>query len=144
MSYCPKCGSKVREEMNFCPKCGTVLKVAQPPVETAPSPAQPSPPSAPYRAEKAERREKEEKEEKHEKQEKEEKGERHEIRELSFAGPLIGGLFLILVGFFLYLSVTGTIRLETFGALFLVLIGIVVIVGAAYAAMTASRRHPPT
>ena len=145
MSYCPKCGSKVREEMNFCPKCGTSLKVAQPPVEAAPlPPAQPLPPSAPYRAEKAERREKEEKEEKHEKQEKGEKEERYEIRELSYAGPLIGGLFLVLVGFFFYLSVTGTLRLEAFGAFFLVLIGIVIIVGAIYAAMTASRRHPPT
>ena len=145
MSYCPKCGSKVREEMNFCPKCGASLKVVQPPVEAAPlPPAQPLPPSAPYRAEKAERREKEEKGEKEEKHEKQEKGERHEMRQLSYAGPLIGGLFLMLVGFFFYLSVTGTLRLEAFGAFFLVIVGIVIIVGAIYAAMTASRRHPPT
>jgi len=147
VSSCPKCGSRVREEMNFCPKCGTSLRVAQPPVEAVPPLVQPIPPSAPYRAEKAERREKEEKGEKgekHEKQEKEEKGERREIRQLSYAGPLIGGLFLVLVGFFLYLAVIGTVRLESFWAFFLVLIGIVIIVGAIYAAMTASRRHPPT
>ena len=141
MSYCPKCGSKVREGMNFCPKCGTVLKAEQLPAETT---AAPAPAPMPYRAEKAERHEKEEKEEKHEKQEKEEKGERREIRQLSYVGPLIGGVFLILFGFFLYLSVTGVLRLETFGAFFLVLIGVVIIVGAIYAAMTASRRHPPT
>ena len=146
MSYCPKCGSKVREGMNFCPKCGTVLKAEQLPVEatTAAAPSAPAPAPMPYRAEKAERREKEEKEEKHEKQEKEEKGERREIRQLSYVGPLIGGVFLILFGFFLYLSVTGVLRLETLGAFFLVLIGVVIIVGAVYAAVTASRRHPPT
>ena len=138
MSYCPKCGSKVREGMNFCPKCGTVLKAEQLPAEAT---AAPAPAPMPYRAEKAERHEKEEKEEK---QEKEEKGERREIRQLSYVGPLIGGVFLILFGFFLYLSVTGVLRLETLGAFFLVLIGVVIIVGAIYAAMTASRRHPPT
>jgi hypothetical protein len=66
------------------------------------------------------------------------------MRQLSYVGPLIGGLFLVAVGFFLYLAVIGTVRLESFWALFLVLIGIVIIGGAIYAAMTASRRHPPT
>jgi cation transport ATPase len=107
----------------------------------------------PYRTEKAQRGEKGEKQEKgergekHEKQEKgekEEKGERREMRQLSYVGPLVGGVFLVVVGFFLYLAVIGTVRLESFWALFLVLIGIVIIGGAIYAAMTASRRHPPT
>jgi cation transport ATPase len=135
--------------MNFCPKCGTDLKAAKPTVEVpAPAaPAAPAPAPVTYRAEKAERGEKQEKQEKGEKQEKhgmEEKGERREMRQLSYVGPLIGGLFLVLIGFFFYLALIGTVQLQSFWALFLVLIGIVIIGGAIYAAMTASRRHPPT
>jgi DNA-directed RNA polymerase subunit M/transcription elongation factor TFIIS len=44
MQYCPKCGTKVDEEMSFCPKCGAALKVEQPSVVAAP-PA----PQMPYR-----------------------------------------------------------------------------------------------
>ena len=129
--------------MKFCPKCGAELKPAQAPAEVTPPVAAPAPapPSASYRPEKAEKREKEEKQEK---QEKKEKGEHREMREFAFGGPLIGGFFLIIFGFFLYLSVTGQIHLETFGGLFLVLIGLVVIIGAIYAATTAMRRHPRT
>jgi len=133
MSYCPKCGTKVREEMSFCPKCGASLKIEQRPAEEV-SPA-------PYRAEKAEKPEKEEKEERHEKREKEEKYER---REYGYLGPLIGGLFLLFVGFIFYLIVTASLRLEAVWAFFFVTLGIIIIVGAVYAAMTATRRHPKT
>jgi len=133
MPYCPKCGTKVREEMNFCPKCGAPLKVEQVPAAAAPP--------APIRVEKAEKHEKREKEEKHEKREKEEKYER---RELSFVGPLVGGLFLMFVGYMFYLSVTVSLRWEAVWALFFIVIGIIVIVGAVYAAVTAARRHPRT
>ena len=137
MSYCPKCGTKVREEMGFCPKCGAALKVEQPPAEAAPP--------TPYRAEKAEKHEKREKEEKEERPEKRgEKAEKHEKREFGYIGSLIGGLILIFIGLMSYLALTASINLAAVGAIFVVVIGIIIIVGAVYAAMMASRRHPAT
>jgi len=137
MSYCPKCGTKIREDISFCPNCGAALKVEQPP-----SPAQAVPP-APLRAEKAEKHEKREKEEKEER-EKKEKTEKHEKREFGYVGSLIGGLILIFVGLMFYLAVTDMFPMRATGAFFIVIIGLVIIVGAIYAAILASRRHPQT
>jgi len=126
--------------MNFCPKCGASLKevpAAAPPAPTAPLPP---PAPAPVRVEKEEKREKGEKAEKEERGEKE---ERYEKRESAFMGPLIGGVVLILLGFGFYLILTTTISWQTIGALLFVIIGIIVIAGAIYAAMMAARRHPP-
>jgi predicted lipid-binding transport protein (Tim44 family) len=131
MPYCPKCGSKVDEEMSFCPKCGAALRVEQPSVVAAPQ--------AP-RAEKEEKHEKREKEEKQEKKEKTEKGEK---REYGYLGPLIGGLILVVLGVMFYLATTMALGTVTW-AFFIILIGIIIIVGAIYAAIMASRRHPPT
>jgi len=131
MPYCPKCGAKVDEEMAFCPKCGAALKVEQSPTEAMPT--------TPSRAEKAEKHEKHEKEEK---REKEEKAEKYEKREFGVIGPLIGGLILIFLGFIFYLQVTGILRGDVAFALFLIIVGILIIVGALYAARTAARRHP--
>jgi len=136
MPYCPKCGTKVSEEMAFCSKCGAALKVEQPPAEAAPP--------APYRAEKAEKHEKREKEEKGEKREKKEKTEKHEKREFGVLGPLIGGLILIFFGLMFYLQITGFLGREVATALFLIIVGIVIIIGVLYAAMMAARRHPST
>jgi len=141
MSSCPKCGAKIREEMNFCPKCGTSLKAQVAAVPPPPAAPQPPPTQAPIRVEKEEKREKEEKGEKREKEEKE---ERREKREYAFMGPLVGGVILILLGFGLYLLLTTAISWEVIGAVIFVIIGIIIIVGAVYAAVTASRRHPPT
>jgi len=141
MSHCPKCGTKLKKEMDFCPKCGTFLKEKQPTTEaTQPAPSEPSapPPSAPlesYRTEKAE---------KHEKQEKEEKPEKYEEREYSYIGPFIGGLALIFVGLMLYLTVAGFMKWENIWPLFLIIIGIIIIVGGVYAALIAAKRHPKT
>ena len=132
MSYCPKCGSKVDEEMSFCPKCGAPLKVEKPAtvtLETGPTA---------YR-----RDEKSEKEEKAEKHEKREKHEKHEKREYGFMGPLIGGVILLFLGWALYLNATN-VRADVVWALFFVLIGLLVIVGGVYAAIMAARRHPRT
>jgi len=123
MPYCPKCGTEVREEMAFCPKCGASLKVEKPPAEAAPAPP-------PRRAEKAEKHEKREKTEKHEK------------REFVVIGPLIAGLILIFLGSMVYLQAVGFFEREVASALFLIIIGIVIIVGALYAATIAARRHP--
>jgi cation transport ATPase len=125
--------------MAFCSKCGAALKVEQPPAEAA----APAPP-APYRAEKAEKHEKREKEEKGEKREKEEKTEKHEKREFGVIGPLIGGLILIFIGLMFYLQVTGFLGRQVASALLLVIVGIIIIVGALYAATMASRRQPST
>jgi len=136
MSYCPKCGNKVREEMSFCPKCGAALKVEQPPAEAAPP--------APYRAEKGEKHEKREKEEKEKRTEKREKTEKHEKREFGYVGSLVGGLILLFLGLMFYLVLTTGFPTATLGAFFVVIIGIIIIVGAIYAAMIAARRHPET
>jgi cation transport ATPase len=123
--------------MAFCPQCGAALKVEQPPTEGVSAPA-------PYSAEKTEKHEKREKEEKGEKREKEEKAEKHEKREFGVIGPLIGGLILIFVGFLFYLQVTGFLVGQVASALFLIIVGILIIVGALYAAMMAARRNPST
>jgi uncharacterized membrane protein YvbJ len=124
MSYCPKCGEKISEEMTFCPKCGASLKATQPPTEAR---------TTAYR--------------RHEKEEKEEKGEKHEKhekRQYSFIGPLIGGLILIFIGLTSYLKITGLAEKEmrVVLAFLFVLIGLVIIIGAVYGAMIAARRHP--
>lgn len=138
MSYCPKCGTKVSEEMAFCPKCGAALKVEQ-------LAAPPAPPRA-EKAEKGEKREKREKREKEEREEREkrEKGEKREKREYAYIGPLIGGLIMIMLGLAFLLVLIATIPAGAVWAFVFVIIGIIIIVGATYAAMMASKRHPPT
>jgi len=139
MSYCPKCGAKTREEMNFCPKCGATLKAEK---ITAPAPTTVPPSPTPHV--KVEKEEKHEKEEKGEKHAEPEKGERYEKRESAFMGPLIGGFILIFAGLAFYAMLTSSISWQTIGAVFFVVIGIIVIAGAVYAATMAARRHPRT
>jgi cation transport ATPase len=129
-SYCPKCGSKVEEEMSFCPKCGAPLhveKVASATPETIPT----------YYSRDEKTEEKSEKHEKHE------KGEKHEKHEYSFMGSLIGGMILLFIGAALYLSATGY-HVAVLWALFFVLIGVLIIVGGIYGVIVAARRHPRT
>jgi hypothetical protein len=57
-------------------------------------------------------------------------------------GPLIGGLILIVFGFMWYLGLTGVFAQGVLWAFFFVIIGIIIIIGAIYAAMMASSRHP--
>ena len=121
MAYCPKCGTKVEEEMAFCPKCGAPLKAEKP---------------REWREERrAEKREKAEKAEKHEKKEKTEK---YEKREFGVIGPLIGGLILIFLGLMFYLEVIGYNVWEYGWAFFIIILGILIIVGTIYA----TRRYP--
>lgn len=136
MSYCPKCRTKVKEDMTFCPKCGAALKAETPLGETAPSP--------PPRVERVEKAEKTEKAEKQEKQEKGETPEKHEEREYAWLGPFIGGIILLFIGLMLYLAVTGFVKWENAWALFFVMIGIIIIAGGVYAAIVAAKRHPRT
>jgi uncharacterized membrane protein YvbJ len=131
MSYCPKCGNKIDEEMSFCPKCGAPLKT---PTATAATPSTPVPS---YRRE-------EKTEEKSEKHEKREKHEKNEKREYGFMGPLIGGLILLFIGSALYLRATTSYPVEILWALFFVLVGVVIIIGGVYGVIVAGRRHPKT
>jgi predicted nucleic acid-binding Zn ribbon protein len=126
MSYCPKCGNKIDENMMFCPKCGAALKKTQASTETAPR-------TVVYR------NEKNEKDEKHEKGEKTEK---HEKRVYGFMGPLIGGLILILIGLTAYLELVNMVERRMLGALFFVIVGVAIIIGVAYGATLARKRHP--
>jgi uncharacterized membrane protein YvbJ len=127
MSYCPKCGNKIDDTMTFCPRCGASLKGVPPPSQ--------APPTQPYPRD--EKKEKNEKQEKNEGREKQEKGER------GFIGYLIGGLILITVGLFSVIQISN----PSFGsgqswALMLLVIGIIIIIGAIYVALTARRRTP--
>jgi len=133
MPYCQKCGTEVSANMDFCPQCGAALKV------TAARPAER------YRGEKAEieeKREKEEKEEKMEKGEKTEKTEKHEKQEYSIFGSLIGGSILVLLGIMFYLTVAGTITLRSVFPAFLIIIGVIVILGVIITAVRAKGKHP--
>ena len=130
MPYCHKCGSKVKEVNSFCPQCGATLKAG--------APVPPMPPEH-YRREKAE---KEEKHEKEEKMEKGEQAEKYEKREYNVLGPLIGGFILILVGFALYLTLTGVLNFRSLFPYLLIIIGIIVILGVAVAAVMAKGKNP--
>jgi len=138
MPECKKCGAKVKEDMSFCPNCGAALKEAAAP--TAPQPAASAPAPPPTHV-------KYEKEEKHEKHEKHEKEEKHEKGEYAFLGPLIGGIILIIIGLMSYLQITGLINEVTRGilwAFFIIVVGLLLIIGALYAMTTARRRYPRT
>ena len=131
MSYCPKCGNKVDETMAFCPRCGASLKGS--------IPGQPVPPPPIYR-----RQEKTEKNEKQEKNQNSEKGEKQERTEHGFIGYLIGGLILIVIGVFALMQLGGN-NFVSGGqglAIMLFIIGIIIIFGAVYVALT-SRKHFP-
>ena len=129
MSYCPKCGNKVEENMTFCPRCGAPLK-AEAPVQAAP---------APQRGEKAEKGEKQEKKEKQEP----EKGEKHEKGQYGFVGWLIGGVILIIIGFFALLQIANVITSGMGWAFVLLIVGVIVIIAAVYFASMARKRYPP-
>ena len=130
MPYCHKCGSEVNEENAFCPKCGANLKVKAPPTPMSPEH---------YGSEKAEKNEKQEKDEKTEKGGQQEK---YEKQEYGVLGPLIGGVILILVGFMLYLSVSGYLSFSSIFPFFLIIIGVIVILGVVIGASKAKGRNP--
>ena len=119
--------------MVFCPHCGTSLKGVSA-GQATPAPAQP------YRRrnEKSEKNEKNEKQEKHENREKQEKGEH------GFIGYLIGGLILITLGLFSVLQISGYFTVDSgqSWAVMLLIIGVIIIIGAVYVAMTARKRSP--
>lgn len=130
MPYCPKCGNEVNEAMTFCPRCGAALKAEA----QSKAPFTSSAPTYQRRDEKSEKNEKNEQNEKNEKQEKGEHG---------YVGWFIGGLVLIIIGL-LSMPIIRNSLTGANGAIFLVLIGIIIIVAAFYLTNTAKRRHPRT
>jgi len=135
MSYCPKCGNKVDETMIFCPKCGASLKMG------AASQAAPTATYPPYRDEKHEKREKQEKPEKHE----EKYGEKHEKAGGGY-GFLIAGILIVLLGLLAYINATTNFFSSLSGpvasALFLVVIGVLIVIAGIYYSMRSRRRNP--
>lgn len=119
--------------MAFCPRCGAPLGTAG---------AASAPPPTYQRSEKSEKQEKQEKGEKQEKKEPE-KGEKHEKGEFSFIGWLIGGLILIFIGSLYFLNLHfRLVNTATAWALFLLVIGVVIIVVGAYLGARARRQNP--
>ena len=130
MPYCQKCGSEVKEENSFCPQCGATLKAGEPG------------PFVHYRGEKSEKQEKHEKNGKEEKMEKGEQQEKYEKQEFGVLAPLIGGAILILVGFLLYLAVSGVLDIHSIVPFVLIIIGAIVILGVAVGAVMARKKNP--
>jgi predicted lipid-binding transport protein (Tim44 family) len=95
-----------------------------------------------YRSEKAEKQEKHEKNEKNEKTEKGEQQEKFEKQEYGVLGPLVGGAILILVGFMLYLEVSGILSIRSVFPFFLIIIGAIVLLAVAIGAVMAKGRNP--
>jgi amino acid transporter len=89
------------------------------------------------------RNEKAEKGEKQEKHEQPEKGEKHEKGEFGFIGWLIGGLILIIIGFFALLRLSGYLAAGMDTAIVFLIIGVVVIIAAVYLSSMARKRYPP-
>jgi hypothetical protein len=137
MSYCPKCGNEVNENMVFCIGCGASLKTSSSdqPGQSSPTPAQPVNRSD----------EGSEKNEKQEKQQHPERGEKHRKGEAGFIVYLIGGLILITVGLFSVLEISGYFNSSDSGqswAIMLLIIGVIIIVGAIYVFVFARKRAP--
>jgi len=151
MSFCPKCGAEVKEEMAFCPKCGAPLKVEQP-QDMKEMGKEIGERMREHGRELRERMREERRQfrgqrrrdEKNEKAEKNEQPEKYEKREFSFVGPLVGGLVLLFLGFMFYAQLTGILEPQIVRALLFITIGIIIIVAVIYGATMATRRHPRT
>jgi uncharacterized Zn finger protein (UPF0148 family) len=134
MPNCPKCGTEVEEGMAFCPKCGASLERGE---------------RVDWRQEMRQRR-REWREQRRQWREQRrvarhaEKSEKTEKHEYPFIGPIIGGVILVFLGALLYYAETTNLSTELVGAYFFIVVGIIVLMLAAYAAILAARRHPRT
>jgi uncharacterized Zn finger protein (UPF0148 family) len=102
--------------MVFCPKCGTSLKVEK---------------FSDWRDQRRQWRE--QRREMRYQWRQTEWEEKHEKRENAFIAPLVGGLILITLGVLFYYAVTTSLSWQLAQAIFLVLIGAIILVGAIYA-----------
>jgi uncharacterized membrane protein YvbJ len=124
LPYCQKCGNEIAAEVKYCPKCGAPVGAEM------------------VARERYERREKQEKQEKGEKQEKQEKQEKGEKQETSVLWALVAGLILIALGVISVLTTFFGLAGLPSGAVFLLVIGVVIILVAIYSAVRAGRRSP--
>jgi hypothetical protein len=123
MQYCPKCGNEVDDAATFCLNCGTQLKGA------APSQAPPT--------ESNEGQEKAEENVQQEKHEYPEKAGKQEKPEHDFVYFLAGGLILITIGAFAMSELTNPALMSgQYIAIMLVIIGLIVVLAAVYAAFS--------
>jgi uncharacterized membrane protein YvbJ len=131
LSYCPKCGNKIDENMAFCPKCGASLKAPQPQPSTSPSSG-----TVVYRRH----------DEKSEKQEKGEKNEKREKHEHPFISALIGGSVILILGVVWFLQWNYQVNINSTEAWAIIFIigGSLIILGAIYGSIMVTRRHPKT
>lgn len=121
MPYCSKCGTEIAVGMQYCPKCGAsieTLRISR------------------------EKHEKQEKEEKHEKEEKFEKHEKYEKQERNHSWMLLAGFILIVFGLFSIISTYIGLSSTDKGAIFLVLVGVVIMIIAFYGTTKAVRSSP--
>jgi len=107
LAFCTKCGAELPEGALYCVKCGTPVH-----------PVAVTPPLPPHAHEKSEKAEKEEKAEKHEKD--------------TTSGALVGGLILIALGATFFASQYGYLGPSRWWALFIVLLGAIVMVQDLY------------
>ncbi len=127
MPYCLKCGTKIEDTMAFCPECGTNLKDEAPSKPTSP---EPSP-----------KQDKSEAEQKHQKTKNPHEGIRHQKLEYGFIKYLVVGLVLVTVGVSAELDLTDpAIVTGTLLAVMLLTIGLIVILGSVYYAVS-GRKH---
>ena len=134
MPNCPKCGADVEDGMAFCPKCGAALKPAE---------------EADWRQEMRQKRREWREQRRKWREERRaarrgEKSEKTEKHEHPVIGTLIAGSILILLGVLVYFTSTATLTSELAGAYFFIIVGIIILVLAVYAALLAARRHPRT
>ena len=123
MPYCPKCGNKVDETTAFCPNCGTSLKGA-----SAPEPGPPEQSNWNQQPEKpmtyiGQEPEPEKKEKEH-----------------GFIGYLMAGLILVTFGAFALMDLTNPATASQDLSAMLLIIGIIIIVGAIYIAITTRKQ----
>jgi uncharacterized Zn finger protein (UPF0148 family) len=127
MPYCLKCGTKVEDAMTFCPNCGTQLKGDTSSPAMAPEPSQ--------------EKGKAEETEKEQKPAGSDQGKRQEKAEHGFIRYLVSGLILITVGVSAILELTNpAIASGTLLAIMLFTIGLIVILGSVYYALS-GRKH---
>jgi len=142
---CPKCASEVNEDMAFCPKCGASLKGGTS-RDFEDWGKEFGDRMGRWGKDFGDRMSEHARTWEGQRYEKEEKGEKYEAREWAyvgmFLGPLIGGLILIFLGVLFYLQITGHLKAEAVGAVFFIIIGVIILAAALYAAIIARRRHP--